>query len=74
MGGGGRELNSSADSGDGRGRAVVVVDSDERGDGGITARDSDEPNMDCRGDGGALVAGDRDEAGAVSVLEAAVGG
>lgn len=38
--------NSRAESGDGRGRAVDVLDSDERGEGGMTASESDEPYID----------------------------
>ena len=72
LGGGGRLLKSRAESGDGRGRATGV-DSEERGDGGITDRDSDEPNIDWRGEEGVLVAGDRGdiEVGAVEVAAVA---
>ena len=73
VGGGTRELKSRAESGDGRGRAVVV-DSEERGDGGITASDNDEPNIDWRGDVGLLLAGDSADAGTIGAAAAAGGG
>lgn len=66
VGGGGREWKRRAESGDGRGRPVGE-ESDERGEGGITANESDEPNIDWRGDGGAVVAGDSADVGPAGV-------
>ena len=61
------------ESGEGRGRPVgVEADREVRGDGGMTDRESDEPNIDWRGEAGALVAGDRADMGAASVVDVAV--